>query len=80
MRNLLRKIGTRNFNPGTAAAMFFLNATNPATIKVTKKVMVDWGYKAQRLAYRVAQGDRRGAARRRGIRRRRRASARSWRR
>ncbi len=55
MRNLLRKLGTRNFNPGTAASMFFLNATNPATIKATKKVMIDWGYKAQRLAYRVAK-------------------------
>ena len=35
--------------------MFFLNATDPATIKLTKKVMIDWGYKAQRLAYRVAK-------------------------
>jgi Fe-S oxidoreductase len=35
--------------------MFFLNATDPATIKVTKRVMIDWGYKAQRLGYRVAK-------------------------
>jgi Fe-S oxidoreductase len=55
MRNLLRKLGTRNFNPGTAASMFFLNATNPATIKATKKVMIDWGYRLQRVAYRVAK-------------------------
>ncbi len=55
MRNLLRKMGTRNFNPGTAASMFFLNATNPATIKLTKKVMIDWGYKAQRLAHRIGK-------------------------
>jgi Fe-S oxidoreductase len=55
MRNLLRKLGTRNFNPGTFASMFFLNATNPTRIKATKKVMIDWGYKAQRLAYRVAK-------------------------
>ncbi len=55
MRNLLRKIGTRNFNPGTAASMFFLNATNPTTIKLTRKVMIDWGYKLQRMAYRFAK-------------------------
>ncbi len=55
MRNLLRKLGTRNFNPGTAASMFFLNAKNPATIKFTKTVMIDWGYKLQRLAYRLAK-------------------------
>jgi FAD/FMN-containing dehydrogenase/Fe-S oxidoreductase len=55
MRNLLRKGGHKSFNPGTAASMFFLNATDPATIKVAKRVMIDWGYKAQRLAYRLAK-------------------------
>ncbi len=55
MRNLLRKGGHKSFNPGTAASMFFLNATDPATIKVAKKVMIDWGYRAQRLAYRLAK-------------------------
>jgi FAD/FMN-containing dehydrogenase/Fe-S oxidoreductase len=49
MRNLLRKMGKKKFNPGSAAGMFFLNATNPATINLTRKVMIDWGYKAQRL-------------------------------
>jgi Fe-S oxidoreductase len=33
--------------------MFFLNATNPETIKLTRKVMIDWGYKAQRMANRA---------------------------
>src|SRR5207249_10208200 len=55
MRNLLRKEGKRKFNPGTAAAMFFLNATDPTTIKLAKRVMIDWGYRAQRLAHRVAR-------------------------
>ena len=54
MRNLLRREGRRKFNPGTAAAMFFLNATDPATIKLAKKVMIDWGYRAQRLAHALA--------------------------
>src|SRR5260370_349285 len=50
MRDLLRRMGKKRFNPGTAAGMFFLNATNPETIKLTRKVMIDWGYKAQRVA------------------------------
>ncbi len=33
--------------------MFFLNATNPQTIKMTRKVMIDWGYKVQRLGNRA---------------------------
>jgi FAD/FMN-containing dehydrogenase/Fe-S oxidoreductase len=53
MRDLLRRMGKKRFNPGTAASMFFLNATNPETIKLTRKVMLDWGFKAQRLGNRV---------------------------
>jgi FAD/FMN-containing dehydrogenase/Fe-S oxidoreductase len=53
LRDLLRRMGKKRFNPGTAASMFFLNATNPETIKLTRKVMIDWGYKAQRLANRA---------------------------
>ncbi|MBU3600209.1 FAD/FMN-binding oxidoreductase [Polynucleobacter sp. 30F-ANTBAC] len=53
MRNLLRKMGQKKFNPGAAAAMFFLNATNPETIQLTRKLMMSWGYKAQRLAHDV---------------------------
>ncbi len=49
MRDLLRRMGKKRFNPGTAASMLFLNATNPETIKLTRKIMIDWGYKAQRL-------------------------------
>ncbi|MBG6074891.1 DUF3683 domain-containing protein [Polaromonas sp. CG_9.11] len=50
MRNLLRKMGQKSFRPGNAAAMFFLNATSPQTIKVMRTAMVDVGFKAQRLA------------------------------
>jgi FAD/FMN-containing dehydrogenase/Fe-S oxidoreductase len=53
MRNLLRKMGQKRFNPGASAAMFFLNATNPETIQLTRKLMIEWGYKAQRLAHDV---------------------------
>ncbi|MGE0311907.1 MAG: DUF3683 domain-containing protein [Lautropia sp.] len=53
MRNLLRKMGRKRFNAGNAAAMFFLNATSPDTIKATRVAMIDVGYRAQRLAHDV---------------------------
>ena len=49
MRALLRRMGKKSFNPGTSAAMFFLNAKDPATINATRQAMVGLGYKAQRL-------------------------------
>ncbi|MEY3572947.1 MAG: hypothetical protein RJA77_862 [Pseudomonadota bacterium] len=51
MRDLLRRMGKKRFNPGTAASMFFLNASQPETIAFARKVMIEWGYKAQRLAH-----------------------------
>jgi FAD/FMN-containing dehydrogenase/Fe-S oxidoreductase len=53
MRDLLRRMGKKRFNPGTAASMFFLNATNPETIKLTRKAMLEWGFSAQRMANRA---------------------------
>ncbi len=53
MRDLLRRMGKKRFNPGTAAAMFFLNATNPQTIKLARLGLINWGYKAQRLMNRA---------------------------
>ena len=53
MRNLLRKMNKKSFNPGTTASMFFLNATDPATINATRQVMMGWGYKLQRLGHDV---------------------------
>ena len=50
MRALLRRMGRKSFNPGTAAAMFFLNAKDPATINATRTAMVSVGYKLQRTA------------------------------
>ncbi|HWU98974.1 MAG TPA: FAD/FMN-binding oxidoreductase [Oxalicibacterium sp.] len=51
MRNLLRKMDKKSFNPGTTAAMFFLNATDPSTINATRQAMVGLGYKAQRFGH-----------------------------
>ncbi len=53
MRALLRRMGKKSFNPGTTAAMFFLNAKDPRVIKATRKAMIDVGYKAQRMAHDV---------------------------
>ncbi len=51
MRDLLRRAGKRRFNPGTAAAMLFLNATNPQTIRLARSALIGWGYKLQRAAH-----------------------------
>ena len=50
MRNLLRKMGQQPFNPGKAAAMFFLNATDPRAIRAARAAMTGAGYPAQRAA------------------------------
>ena len=51
MRNLLRKLGHKSFRPGNAAAMAFLNATHPETIRLMRRAMVGVGFKAQRLVH-----------------------------
>ena len=53
MRDLLRRMNKKRFNLGTSASMFFLNATHPQTIRLARKVMIDWGYKLQRLGNRA---------------------------
>jgi len=55
MRNLLRKMGRKSFRPGNAAAMLFLNATDPRFIKTVRAGMVGVGFKAQRLANELFQ-------------------------
>ena len=56
MRNLLRKLGKKKFNAGTSAAMAFLNATDPTTIKAIRAGMIQFGYKVQRFAFQLARG------------------------
>jgi len=55
MRNFLRKQNKKRFSPGTVAAMTYLNLKDPATIKVMRGVMMDFGFKAQRLAHKAAK-------------------------
>ncbi|TAN75444.1 MAG: DUF3400 domain-containing protein, partial [Gallionella sp.] len=55
MRNFLRKQGKKKFNPVSAASMLFLSTGDPSTIKLMRKVMIEWSYKAQRIGYQVAK-------------------------
>ncbi len=55
MRALLQKMGKKSFNPGTAAAMAFLNAKDPTTIKAMRVGMTEIGFKAQRLAHQAGK-------------------------
>jgi FAD/FMN-containing dehydrogenase/Fe-S oxidoreductase len=55
MRNFLREQGKKKFVPAKAAAMAFLTMKDPATIKLVRKVMIEWGFAAQRLAYKTAK-------------------------
>ncbi|MCW5262255.1 DUF3683 domain-containing protein [Verminephrobacter eiseniae] len=50
MRNLLRKMDKQSWRPGHALAMAMLNATNPDSIRLLRRGLVDLGFKAQRLA------------------------------
>jgi FAD/FMN-containing dehydrogenase/Fe-S oxidoreductase len=55
MRKLLRDGGHKRYSPVTWAAMTFLNLTDPASIKLMRKLMIDWGYRGQRLAAGLAR-------------------------
>ncbi|WP_319242133.1 DUF3683 domain-containing protein [uncultured Propionivibrio sp.] len=51
MRNFLREQGKKKFVPAKAAAMAFLTMKDAASIRLTRTLMVDWGYTAQRFAH-----------------------------
>jgi FAD/FMN-containing dehydrogenase/Fe-S oxidoreductase len=55
MRNFLRKLGKKQFNPVTALSMLYLNSTDPAVVKTLRTVMIRWSYQAQRIAYMLAR-------------------------
>jgi FAD/FMN-containing dehydrogenase/Fe-S oxidoreductase len=55
MRNFLRKQGKKKFNPIAATSMLYLNTTDPLTIKLMRKVMIEWSYKAQRIAHKIGK-------------------------
>ena len=49
MRNLLRKMGKQSFNPVKTLAIAFLTTSRPDTVKLMRKFLIQWAYKAQRL-------------------------------
>ena len=53
MRNFLREQGKKHFNLGNSIAITYLNLKDPLTIKLMRKVMVDYGYKIQRWGHNV---------------------------
>jgi FAD/FMN-containing dehydrogenase/heterodisulfide reductase subunit C len=55
MRKILTERGKKRFNVGTWAAMQFLNATDPRSIKVLRKGMLEWGFKGLTLAHDLAK-------------------------
>ena len=55
LRSILKKQGKRHFNIGTASSMAYLNATDPMTVRLMHKGMIQWAYKGQRLAHKAAK-------------------------
>jgi Fe-S oxidoreductase len=55
MRSILREQGKKRTSPGTWLAMAFLNVTDPASVRLMRKGMIEWGYRGQRLAHRLWQ-------------------------
>jgi len=55
MRNILEQRSVRHSSLGTRMAMAFLNIKDPAAIKLMRKFVIDWGYRTQRMATRIAR-------------------------
>jgi len=51
MRNFLREQGKKHFSFGTSLAINYLNLKDPLTIKIMKKINIDYGYKIQRAGH-----------------------------
>ncbi len=55
MRKILVERGKKRFNAGTWAAMGFLNATDPRTVRLLRKGLAEWGFRAVNLAHDTAR-------------------------
>ena len=55
MRTILRNRKQKRFSLMSKVAMAFLNVTDPAVIKLMRKVMIEWSYKGQRLGHALAK-------------------------
>jgi len=50
MQTILKNKGEKRFNIGSWLCMQFLHINDPHTIKIMRKGMIEWGYRAQRFA------------------------------
>lgn len=55
MRNILTKMGRKRTSFMVKAALYFLNAKNPATIKLLRKTMIGWSAPMITLAHKVTK-------------------------
>ncbi|MFZ0789716.1 MAG: DUF3683 domain-containing protein [Chromatiaceae bacterium] len=55
MRRILVSRGQKRFNPGSWAAMQFLNTTNPRTIRYLRRGLAQWGFAGINLAHAAAR-------------------------
>ncbi len=55
MRKILKDRGKKRLSPGTWLSMSYLNMTDPLTIKIMRKGLLQWGFKAQVLAHDLAK-------------------------
>ena len=55
MRSLLKSFGKKHTGIGTRLSMMYLNATDPRTINLMYKTLLQWGFRGQNLAYRWAK-------------------------
>jgi len=55
MRRILMDRRKKRFNPGTWAAMRFLNATDPRTVRALRKGLAVWGFRGINLAHQAAK-------------------------
>ncbi len=55
MRSILLERGQKKTSPVTWASMQFLNMQDPTRINIMRKGMIEFGFKAQRLAYKTAK-------------------------
>ncbi len=55
MRSILLERGQKKTSPVTWASMQFLNMKDPTRINIMRKGMIEFGFKAQRLAYKTAK-------------------------
>jgi FAD/FMN-containing dehydrogenase/Fe-S oxidoreductase len=55
MRNILTKMGKKRFSITVKAALWFLNAKNPTTIKLMRKAMIGWSANFITLGHKLAK-------------------------